>query len=100
MTPLGWALTALAGLWVAFTTGWWLGDHVRGRRAAWDHARDIEDLAQLSGELADAERDIEEHLEAAPRLWERGFQAGLHLAEFQLARTKVERDERSRARWN
>jgi len=100
MTRRGWTLTALAGLWVALATGWWLGDHVRGRRAAWDHARDIEDLAQLSGELADAERAIQEHLDAAPKLWQRGFEAGLHLAGHQLARTKVERDERSRAVWN
>jgi hypothetical protein len=90
------ALGYLAGLWVAFAVGVWF----RGRRAAWDHAVDVAAIADLSGQLVDAEQAIAEYREAIPQLWQRGFEAGLHLAEFQLARTKVERDERSQAVWN
>jgi len=62
-----------------------------------ERADHLEQIAYLAGQLEEVER---EHLEAAPRLWQRGFEAGQHLNELQLARTKVERDERSRAAWN
>jgi len=66
-------------------------------RTRWERATLLHLIADLAGQLEEAER---EHLDAAPRLWQRGFEAGQHLNEFQLARTKVERDERSRAAWN
>jgi hypothetical protein len=62
--------------------------------------RDLEHIAYLAGQLEELQQAVREHLDAAPVLWQRGFEAGLHLAEFQLARTKVERAERSTARWN
>jgi hypothetical protein len=58
--------------------------------------RCLEHIAYLAGQLEELQQAIREHLDAAPGLWQRGFEAGLHLAELQLARTKVERDEQLR----
>ena len=88
MTTLTRCLGAAALVGVGFRLG--------RSRTRWERVRYLHAVADLE----DARRDIEEHLDAAPRLWQRGFEAGQHLNELQLARTKVERDERSRAAWN
>jgi hypothetical protein len=76
MTP--WWLQALgylAGLFVAFSVGFWFGDHTRGRRDAWDHARDLDDIAQLAGDLAEAEQAIELLGQSTLRAWKQTLAA-------------------------
>jgi hypothetical protein len=46
-----------------------LGAHWRGQRAAWDHARDLQDIADLSGQLVEAERANELLVQSTLRAW-------------------------------
>jgi hypothetical protein len=121
VTPAGWVLCSLVGLFMALSIGVWLGDYRRGlhdaaelqrlaarnRRLAisrlrWrTHARTYRRYAQqLEGDLDLADRALAEYREAIPQVWDRAFEAGQHIAEFQLARASVEQAERSTARWN
>jgi hypothetical protein len=81
------ALGYLAGLFAAFSVGMWLGDHTRSRRDAWDHARDLDDIAQLASDLAEAEQAIESFPKRLQRAYDAGQAAmverltGLHAAE-------------------
>jgi len=79
----------LAGLVLAFVVGW---------RASVSLVR--QHLAALLAEnarLLEANREL---VAGTSKVWDNGFLAGIHLAEFQLARTAVERLEGSRAGWN
>jgi hypothetical protein len=118
----------LAGLFLALAVGVWLGDYrralqdtaalrrlatrnrrlhlsrVRWRRHAhaWHrYAVQLEnDLVGAERSLAAADQALAEYREAIPEVWDRAFEAGQHIAEFQLARASVEQAERSTARWN
>jgi hypothetical protein len=93
------ALGAVVAAWligVGFGAGcWWAR-----REGAWERVELLQQVADLAGEAVEAEAALVEYREAIPKVFDRGFEAGQHLAEHQVAAAEVEQAQRSNARWN
>jgi hypothetical protein len=65
----------LAGLWVAFSVGVWLGDYTRGRRDAWVRAEHLERIGDLAGQLEEANQAIDLLGQSTLRAWKQTLAA-------------------------
>lgn len=103
MSPAALGAIATAAGGTLLLVGWGLRD--RGARRTERLLRDratalAEELASAKTDLAIADQALEEYREALPKAFDLGMQAGVHLAEHQLATAAVERAQREKARWN
>jgi uncharacterized membrane-anchored protein YhcB (DUF1043 family) len=80
---VGGGLIGLAWTFVSLVVGFALGAWFRSQETKWQ-------LVDAQHDLADAHAALAEYREAVPKVFDRGVEAGKHLAEFQLVVAAVE----------